>query len=69
MHDLRATSDYCVFLGDNLISCSAKRHATLSRFSTEAEYQWVANVVSMSCWLQNLLLEPLSYTIGYIGVL
>ena len=45
------------FLGDNLISWSAKRQATLSRSSAEAEYRGVANVVLESCWLQNLLLE------------
>ncbi|KAE8692687.1 hypothetical protein F3Y22_tig00110831pilonHSYRG00456 [Hibiscus syriacus] len=30
---------------------------TLSRSSVEAEYRGVANVVSESCWLRNLLLE------------
>ena len=53
----RSTSSYYVYLGDNLISWSAKREHTLSRSSTEAEYHGVANVVSESCWIRNLLLE------------
>ncbi|XP_050876236.1 uncharacterized mitochondrial protein AtMg00810-like [Lathyrus oleraceus] len=53
----RSTSGYCVFLGDNLISRSSKRYPTLSCSSAEAEYRGVANVVSESCWIRNLLLE------------
>ncbi|KAK4347064.1 hypothetical protein RND71_033403 [Anisodus tanguticus] len=52
----RSTSGYCMFLGNNLVS-GRKTSATLSRSSAEAEYQGVANVVSESCWLRNLLLE------------
>ncbi|XP_021974996.1 uncharacterized mitochondrial protein AtMg00810-like [Helianthus annuus] len=44
-----STSSYCVYLGDNLISWSSKRQATISRSSAEAEYRGVANVVVKIC--------------------
>nr|GEV62785.1 ribonuclease H-like domain-containing protein [Tanacetum cinerariifolium] len=53
----RSTSGYCVFLGNNLLSCSSKRQLTLSRSSAEAEYRGVANVVAETCWIWNLLRE------------
>lgn len=64
-HTRRSILGYCVYLDDNLIFWSTKRQSILSWSSAEVEYQGVANVVSNSCWLPNLLLElhcPISKT-------
>nr|GFB69164.1 hypothetical protein [Tanacetum cinerariifolium] len=44
-------------MGDNLLSWSAKRQHTVSLSSAEAEYWGVANVVSETAWVRNLLRE------------
>ncbi|GJU76430.1 ribonuclease H-like domain-containing protein [Tanacetum coccineum] len=59
----RSTSGYCIFLGDSLLSWFTKRQHTFSHSSVEAEYWGVANVVTETAWLRNLLRElhsPLS---------
>ncbi|GKA23910.1 ribonuclease H-like domain-containing protein [Tanacetum coccineum] len=48
----RSTSDYYVFLGNNLLSWSSKRQPTLSCSSAEAEYRGVANAIAEACWLR-----------------
>jgi hypothetical protein len=52
-----STSDYAVFLSDNLISWSSKRQNIISRSSTEDEYHVMANGVAEACWLWQLLQE------------
>nr|GEV98626.1 ribonuclease H-like domain-containing protein [Tanacetum cinerariifolium] len=53
----RSTSEYCVFLGDNLLSWPSKWQHTISHSSSEAEYRGVANVVAKTTWVRNLLRE------------
>ena len=52
----RYTGGLCTFLGSN-ISWSAKRHPTVSRFSTEAEYRTLSITATELKWIASLLGE------------
>lgn len=47
----RSTGGFCVMLGSNIVSWSAKRQPTVSRSSTEAEYRTLASTASELTWL------------------
>ncbi|KAL1196242.1 Retrovirus-related Pol polyprotein from transposon RE1 [Cardamine amara subsp. amara] len=51
----RSTTGFCIFLGQSIISWSAKRQDSVSRSSTEAEYRAMSETTSEITWISNLL--------------
>jgi histone deacetylase 1/2 len=55
--DRRSTRGFAIFLGDNFVSWSARKQATVLRSSTEAEYKSLANATAEMMWVQKILTE------------
>jgi hypothetical protein len=48
---------FAIFFGPNLISWHARKHATISRSSTETEYKALGNYTTKMIWVEALLKE------------
>ena len=55
--DRKSTTAYCIYISSNLVSWSNHKQKSVSRSSTEAEYDVVAALLTEVIWTQSLLSE------------
>ena len=55
--DRKFTTEYCIFVGRNLVSWSSKKQKLVFRRSTEVKYRSVATALSDIIWIQSLMTD------------
>ena len=55
--DRRSTSEYCTFVGGNLVTWRSKKQSVVARSSAEAEFRVVAHDICEVLWIKQLLEE------------
>jgi hypothetical protein len=55
--DRISVTEFCIFLGDSLISWKSKKQSIVSQLSTEAEYRAMTSTTKEIVWLRWLLAD------------
>jgi len=55
--DRKSTTEYCTFVGENLVTWRSKKQDVVSRSSAQAEYRVMTHTACEMMWLKNLIME------------
>jgi hypothetical protein len=55
--DRKSTTDFCMFVGENLVTWKSKKQSSVAKSSVESEYRAMASATSEIVWIRLILLE------------